>query len=454
MSTKPLVISLFALAALVAACTGSSDEDVPPADIVAQSRQNFSQVESFRARWAFPAPGGEDFSVLTEAGFQSGDLVYASMSFAGDGAAELEVSELVFIDPDLYLHRSDGQWFVLSPWNQGTRPDELSEFDPNDLVADYRELAAQLSDIEQLDDEIFEGESYLRYIGSMDLKEFDPDAPSGQKGTVGVQLLLDRDDYLPRTVRIITTVKDEDGFSRTEDVTQEFFDYNEPVTPPERPADVRTWRDLQLPDATCIGDQFAGCLEAQALLQATGACAGPERRICLVPLGQISPELVQHLVGHYRDTYGLAVEILTPMAVPAELADPLREQVDAATLIGYMGGFFPEPYGDENAVLIGITPLDLYNSTSHFRYVFGVKGDVSDPKASVSSFRMNPEAYSEPADQELFFSRYRKLLTKYVGLLYYGLPPSEDPKSPMFDSILSPTDLDRMEEPLPVGATR
>ena len=64
---------------------------------------------------------------------------------------------------------------------------------------------------------------------------------------------------------------------------------------------------------------------------------------------------------------------------------------------------------------------------------------------------MNPEFYSEPADDELMQSRFRKLLTKYIGLLYYGLPTSSDPTSPMFDSILGPDDLDRMTEPLPVA---
>jgi len=123
-------------------------------------------------------------------------------------------------------------------------------------------------------------------------------------------------------------------------------------------------------------------------------------------------------------------------------------------MIEYMGGLFPDVYADQNAVLIGLTPLDLYDSTSHFRYLFGIKRDVSDPRAVVSSFRMDPQFYGDAPDEALYFSRYRKLLTKYVGLLYYGLPTSLDPKSPMYDHILGPDDLDRMQEPLPVAAGR
>jgi hypothetical protein len=36
------------------------------------------------------------------------------------------------------------------------------------------------------------------------------------------------------------------------------------------------------------------------------------------------------------------------------------------------------------------------------------------------------------------------MFSKYLGVLYYGLPPSD---------ILGPSDLDRMKEPLPVAST-
>jgi hypothetical protein len=63
---------------------------------------------------------------------------------------------------------------------------------------------------------------------------------------------------------------------------------------------------------------------------------------------------------------------------------------------------------------------------------------------------MDPATYSEPRDDELLFARTRKLVSKYIGLLHYGLPASADPSSPMYDSILGPADLDRMKERLPV----
>ena len=144
------------------------------------------------------------------------------------------------------------------------------------------------------------------------------------------------------------------------------------------------------------------------------------------------------------------ITVLTPSAVPSDIVNPLRGQVGASTLTAYMSSLFPDAYRDPNVVLIGLTPVDLYHEDSHFRYVFGVKRTATDPKATISTFRMNPVTYGEPPSDELLFSRARKLVSKYIGLLFYGLPVSSDPRSPLYDSILSLADLDNIEEPLPV----
>lgn len=205
----------------------------------------------------------------------------------------------------------------------------------------------------------------------------------------------------------------------------------------------------------CYGSELPACLGAQTELQgiARDSCEGSGRRVCLVPLGQVSPELIEHFVDHYAEQYGIPASVLAPVAIPRELVDPLREQVDGVTLIDYAGSLFPEEYVDSDVVLIALTPVDLYDRTSTWRFIFGTKGTYTDPKAVVSTFRMNPQTFGEPRNDELLFSRARKLVTKYIGLLYFGLPLSDDPRSPMYDSILSLDDLDKMQESLPVPAS-
>ncbi len=210
---------------------------------------------------------------------------------------------------------------------------------------------------------------------------------------------------------------------------------------------------LDIGDVPCNGPDAERCQEPQQELQSSAqdSCQGEGRRLCLVPLGQVSPDLIQHLVDHYREQYGRSVAVLRPLGVPDSVIDPDRDQVGGIALTAFMHGAFPDASADPDAVLIGVTPLDMYYEDADWRFSFGVRGSFDDPEGVVSTFRMNPETFGEEPDDDLLFSRARTMVSKYVGLLFYGLEPSPDPESPMFDSILSLGDLDRMGEPLPVG---
>ena len=115
-----------------------------------------------------------------------------------------------------------------------------------------------------------------------------------------------------------------------------------------------------------------------------------------------------------------------------------------------MLGAFPDELADPNVVLIGVTPLDLYFEQKDWRFAFGVRGMPEDPKSVISTFRMNPETFGEDRDDGLLFTRARKMVSRHIGLLYYGLPENSDPESLLYSSILSLGDLDRLQEPLPV----
>jgi len=210
---------------------------------------------------------------------------------------------------------------------------------------------------------------------------------------------------------------------------------------------------LDLEDAPCSGDYREGCLGAQHELDsvASASCDGVGRRFCLAPLGFVNASIMTQLVAHYREQYGLSVTVLTPGSVPGDLAPQRNGQFDAISLIEYMGSAFPDAYLDPEAVLIGVTPLDIYDQRSDFRFVFGVKGTAGDPKGVMSTFRMNPETFGKDADLDVLLVRARKFLSRYIGLLYYGLAQSPDPTSPLYDNILSLRDVDRLGEPLPVS---
>lgn len=454
-----VLVAFIALTALLAvACKSPSSErrttpnssatgSTPVGVDLVTSGERFDQVASYRVRFAIAAET-LDGKIEGESAYRSHQAVYARTSLVGSQLPNDALLAYLFLPPDLYLQQGDGTWFVQSPWNQGIRPGEEPKIGLQGPIINFRDLSRVLHDVEQGPDESIGGEGFQRYRGKVYLSDLPSLVQYRKTGVATAEVWIAKSSGLPGKVEI--KASGEDGFLATID----FTDYNTSLAPPDAPADARPLRDAQFPDAPCIGSELAGCLEAQTEIQGAGSCAGNQRRVCLSPLGKISPDLVDHLVSMYRNQYGLSVTVLTPAAIPAELEDPKRQQVDAARLIAYMGSLFPDAYRDPQAVLIGITPVDLYDSTSHFRYVFGVKGTPSDPKAVVSVSRMNPQFYSEAADGLLFYARTRKLISKYVGLLYYRLPTSSDPASPVFNSILGPGDVDRMTEPLPVAGAR
>ncbi len=201
----------------------------------------------------------------------------------------------------------------------------------------------------------------------------------------------------------------------------------------------------------CTGSEREGCLEAQTELVAVAqaSCAGHDRRVCFVPLGQVDPDLVRNLAKYYREEYGLDIGVLTPSAVPAEMTNPDREQIDGESLAEYVGALFPADFANPNVALIGLTPLDLYAEDRDWNFQLGHANWSAQSRAVVSTYRMHLGTF-RLVDDERVFSRIRKLVTKYLGLMFYDLPLNDDPKSPMYGNILRVTDLDKMEEPLPI----
>ena len=170
-----------------------------------------------------------------------------------------------------------------------------------------------------------------------------------------------------------------------------------------------------------------------------------------VPLGSVDADLVRGLVAHFRQRYGLPVAVLTPQPVPASLVSNNAQQIDSEDLIAQMRAAFPDEAEDSMVTLIGLTPLDLYSKESTYHFVFGSRGSALDPKAVISTFRMDPRTFREGNDEELRLERAEKMMERYVGLLHYQLNLRPDPSSPLANEILGLTDLDYISDELPVA---
>jgi predicted Zn-dependent protease len=186
-----------------------------------------------------------------------------------------------------------------------------------------------------------------------------------------------------------------------------------------------------------------------------------------VTLGYVETGLYEYLIAYFREQYGLEVLRGPAIAAPTELlaergrieSQKIHSQLDTDQIAWFIEKELADfPAADKEGLsIILITPIDVYiGDNPNWRWAFGAAYNLTVPRAGavpagvISYFRMDERIYSYPYDEELFLSRVRKMVSKYIGMLHYGLETSPNPRSPMFNGIGGLDDLDYMDEGLPV----
>jgi predicted Zn-dependent protease len=196
----------------------------------------------------------------------------------------------------------------------------------------------------------------------------------------------------------------------------------------------------------------AGLLVAAVLLCAAAAVPLPARQastrtLHFVGIGSVKPGLIEHLVSYFDRAFDLKIEVLPALSLDGQAVDEPRGQAIAEELITTIRRRYTHLVRNPNARVIGITPRDMFilAMQKRWRFAFSLRGD--DRRFAVISYaRMDPVAYGQPPNEELLRSRLRKMVMKDIGVMYYGLPLSNDPRSVMYSNILGIDDLDRMTE--------
>ncbi len=141
-------------------------------------------------------------------------------------------------------------------------------------------------------------------------------------------------------------------------------------------------------------------------------------KIYFIPMGDFPTDQMQRLADYYNQRFGLEIPILKSIPVSVSAVDNNRGQLVAEKLVGDLRNAFPELTADPKAILIGFTSQDMYNLHYMGQPFWG-------------------------ASQEI---RLRKMVTKDIGILYYGLSQSDNPKSVLYNSILGIQELDTVSE--------
>jgi tetratricopeptide (TPR) repeat protein len=191
------------------------------------------------------------------------------------------------------------------------------------------------------------------------------------------------------------------------------------------------FRTLQAIDA----DVAASLLERSALLQGREIA---KERLYFIPVGKLATRTLNTLLKYYWQRAGLRAISLPAVSLESSVFNRQRGQVIAEEAIELMKRKYPELAMDPNAILIGVTQEDMYIRKKQWSFAFSYRTDGHF--AVVSSAHMG---YS--ADGDLVDSRLRKMVMKDIGLLFYRLPESDNPKSVLYHDISEVEDFDRMD---------
>jgi len=166
------------------------------------------------------------------------------------------------------------------------------------------------------------------------------------------------------------------------------------------------------------------------------------RTVQFAPLGAFPAADLQDLAAFYAERYDVQVEILSPAAIPRAARDADRDQLVVEALIEGLRAAYPEA-DDDSRVVIGFTSEDVHiRGMPDWDWAFGMA--TEGHLAALSTARMGPEP--GPFGHQLETARLRKMVTKYIGILYFDLPLSSDPRSVLYNNILGVPDLDAMSE--------
>ncbi len=168
-------------------------------------------------------------------------------------------------------------------------------------------------------------------------------------------------------------------------------------------------------------------------------------KIFFVPVGDFPSTQLEPLVQYYRQKYNLEIAVLKSIPVDPATRDQSRQQLMAEKLVASLRDGVPEYANDSTVILIGFTSEDIYPTSQGWEFAFGWRIGATRT-AVVSTARMNLHYAGEPSDVSTSDIRMRKVVTKDIGILYYGLPQSKDPKSVLYSQILGIQELDQVGE--------
>jgi predicted Zn-dependent protease len=162
----------------------------------------------------------------------------------------------------------------------------------------------------------------------------------------------------------------------------------------------------------------------------------------LVPVGTVPPIVMNALARRYRDLAQLDVEVVGQLPVPDEIVNPQRKQLIAEKTNGLMERVLGFELYKPGALVVGVTPWDMYIAGSGWRYAYAYG---QGRYALVSAARMADAESEESRWSPRLVSRVEKMLDKRIALQFFGLGKPGYLPPVLAAPVLGPDDLDRLD---------
>jgi serine/threonine protein kinase len=165
--------------------------------------------------------------------------------------------------------------------------------------------------------------------------------------------------------------------------------------------------------------------------------------IYFLPLDDAAFEQLEAIRPMLEQQMKILISTLACASAPTNSFDPTRQQRIAEELTSQVVNVRQKYAG---TFVLGVTSDDLFIRQFKWNWAFGMY-EAETGNAILSSARMNPANAGLPKNQSLLEARLRKMVMKYVGLLYLKKPENTDnPKSVLYGSLSGVSDLDSREE--------
>jgi len=168
-------------------------------------------------------------------------------------------------------------------------------------------------------------------------------------------------------------------------------------------------------------------------------------RVYFVPIGSFPADELDPLVEYYRQKYSLEVTVVRSVRLEDSARDPARQQFVAEKLISTVRAGLPKIGKDPKAILIGFTSEDMFTTSQNWQFTPGWR-DARTRTAVVSTARLHLPSDDQAFAADIASTRLRKIVTKDIGIMYYGLTLSADPKSVLYKQIAGVEQLDQAGE--------